>query len=128
MREFLRRVRHLLRRRQFDADLAEEMAFHREMSERSLESSGVDRDEAVHAARRSFGSSALAADQARDVWTPTWLQDAALDLLFTARRLTADLRFTAAAIVGLGLGIGANVMVFTFINALLFREVPFERS
>jgi putative ABC transport system permease protein len=128
MRELIRRLRHLLRRRRFDADLAEEMAFHRAMAERDLEASGVDRAAARLDARRAFGSSALAADRARDVWIPTWLQDAGLDLLFAVRRLSGDLRFTSAAILGLGLAIGANVMVFTFINALLFREVPFEQS
>ncbi|HXI31986.1 MAG TPA: ABC transporter permease [Vicinamibacterales bacterium] len=128
MRELIRRVTHLFRRRQFDADLAEEMAFHRAMTERALEDAGVERRDAALETRRRFGSAALAADRARDVWIPAWLQDAGLDLLFAARRLTADLRFTAAAVLGLGLGIGANVMVFTFINAILFREVPFERS
>jgi putative ABC transport system permease protein len=128
MRELLRRARHLFRRRQFDADLAEEMAFHRAMAERDLEASGVDRESARLEARRAFGSSALAADRARDAWIPVWLRDAGLDLLFSVRRLSADLRFTAAAVLGLGLAIGANVMVFTFINALLFREVPFDHA
>src|SRR3954469_16798394 len=108
MREWLRRARHLFRRRQFDADLAEEMAFHRAMAEQTLEASGAGAREAQLEARRAFGSGALAADRARDVWVSLWLQDAAFDLLFAVRRLSSDLRFTSAAVIGLGLGIGAN--------------------
>src|SRR3982750_3914364 len=122
MRELMRRAMHLLRRRQFDADLAEEMAFHRELAEHGLEQRGASAAEARSAARRAFGSGALAADQARDVWLPPWLRDIAFDLRFAARRLATD-RFTIAAMVALGLGIGANLMVFTFINAIAFREV-----
>ena len=68
MRGLMRRAMHLLRRRQFDADLAEEMAFHREMVERDLEARGVSAAEARNAAGRAFGSAALTADQSRDVW------------------------------------------------------------
>ena len=128
MRELIRRAMHLLRHRQFDEDLAEEMAFHRDMAAHDLEERGASAPEARTAAGRAFGSAALAADQARDVWLPASLCDLAFDLRGTARRLAADLRFTIAAVVALGLGIGANVMVFTFINSLLFREVPFDHS
>jgi predicted permease len=128
MRELMRRAMHLLRHRQFDADLAEEMKFHREMVERDLQQRGVSAAEAHNAAGRAFGSAALAADQARDVWLPAPLRDIAFDLRFAARRLATDLRFTIAAMIALGLGIGANLMVFTFINAIAFREVPFDRS
>jgi len=128
MRELMRRARHVLRRRQFDADLAEEMAFHRDMAAQELEQRGASAADAATGARRTFGSTALAADQARDVWVPVWLRDIAVDLEFAARRLAIDPRFTIGASLALGLGIGANLMVFTFINSLLFREVPFDHS
>ena len=128
MRELMRRAMHVLRRRQFDADLAEEMAFHRDMAAHELERRGASGDDATNGARRAFGSAALAADQARDVWVPAWLRDIAFDVKFAVRRLATDLRFTVGASLALGLGIGANLMVFTFINAIAFREVPFDRA
>ena len=90
MRELMRRAMHVLRRRQFDADLAEEMAFHRDMAAHELERRGASGDDATNGARRAFGSAALAADQARDVWVPAWLRDIAFDVKFAVRRLATD--------------------------------------
>jgi predicted permease len=110
MRQLLQRAWYLIRHRQFEADLAEEMEFHRSMT-----------------TAREFGSAALARNQARDVWIWPWLQDIAQDVRFAVRLLVKDRRFTLAAIVALALGIAANNTVFTFINTALFNELPFER-
>src|SRR6059036_277385 len=109
MRQLLRRAWYLMRKRQFEDDLAEEMAFHRSMT------TGA-----------AFGSGALARNQARDVWIWPWLQDVAQDVRFAVRLLAKDRRFTLAAIVALALGIGANTTVFTFINTALFKDLPFD--
>ncbi|HEY6391846.1 MAG TPA: ABC transporter permease, partial [Bryobacteraceae bacterium] len=50
------------------------------------------------------------------------------DLRFGARMLTKDLKFTAVVVLALALGIGANTTVFTLVNAVLFRGLPFERA
>jgi len=109
MRHLLRRAWYLIRQRQFEADLAEEMEFHRSMT------TGA-----------AFGSGALARNQARDVWIWPWLQDIAQDVRFAVRLLAKDRRFTLAAAVALALGIGANTTVFTFINTVLFKDLPFD--
>jgi putative ABC transport system permease protein len=128
MRAVIRRLRHLLRRRQFEADLSEEMACHRAMAARDREAAGMDPPNAGLAAQRAFGSGALAADRARDVWIAPWLREASQDLRFAARLVVKDRRFTAAAIVALALGVGANTTAFTVVlNALLLRPLPFER-
>ena len=128
MGTLLRRVWHLIRRRRREDDLAEEMAFHRAMVAREEEAAGVSREEAAVAARRRFGSAALAADRARDVWLWPWLADAAQDVRFAARLIVKDRQFSAAAIVALALGIGANTTAFTvLLNGLLLRPLPFER-
>ena len=82
MRELFRRVQYILNRRQREADLAEEMAFHASLS-----------------GQRAFGSGALAQDQARDVWIRTWLQDGIRDLRFAARLLVKERSFTAVAVL-----------------------------
>src|SRR5579862_1579726 len=125
MRALLQRAWYLIRRRQFEADLAEELAIHRDMKERDLVEQGVAPREAAAAARRTFGSAMLARDQARDVWIWAWLQDLAQDVRFAARLLRKDRRFTDAAVVALSLGIGANTTIFTFINTALIKDLPF---
>ena len=85
MRDLIRRVRQLLHWRRFDADMAEEMSFHREMAARDLEARGIEHDAARRAASRAWGSTALAADQARDVWIPVGLRDLTSDIRFVLR-------------------------------------------
>jgi putative ABC transport system permease protein len=123
-RELLRRVWHALRRTRFDADLAEEMTFHREMKQRALEQAGVDPRHATVAADRAFGSGALAANHARDVWVWPWLQDLARDFRLAFRLLAKDWRFTALAATVLGLGIGITNMQAVLVNAICVRGLP----
>src|SRR5262245_53917261 len=109
MRQLLRRLRYVLHRNRLDDELAEEMEFHRSMS-----------------GAAAFGSAALARNQSRDVWIWPWLQDIAQDVRFAGRLLTKDRRFTIAAVAALALGVAANTTVFTFINTVLFKDLPFD--
>ena len=126
-RQFLRRAWYLLRQRQADDDLAEEMDFHSSMTRQDLEARGVEPSEAVSEARRAFGSAALASDRARDVWLWTWLQDGLRDLRFAARLLIKERGFAAVAILTLGLGIGVNNTLFIAVNTACLRGLPIER-
>ena len=126
MRQLVRRVRYAIRRRRLESELAEEMEFHRAMTQQVLEADGLERPDAMRAATRTFGSAALARNQAHDVWIPPWLQDIAQDIRFAARLLVRDWRFTLTALVALSLGIAANNTVFTFINTALFKDLPFD--
>jgi putative ABC transport system permease protein len=127
MRQLVRRVWYVIRHRQLESDLAEEMEFHRTMKEREAGASGLDSFDASLAARRAFGSAALAQNRSRDVWIWPWLQDIAQDLRFAARLLWKDRRFTLAAIAALALGIGTSNTVFTIVNGTLIRALPFDR-
>ena len=122
----LRRLWYLVRQRRLDADLAEELAFHRERTQQDLERQGLPSADAVVEARRRLGNTLLARDDARDVWGWTWLHDIILDARLAVRVLASDPRFTAAAVLALGLGIGVTNSVFTVINTALIRDVPFE--
>jgi predicted permease len=126
MRELLHRVLYFLRRRQSEADLAEEMAFHREMKARDLVQEGSQSAEADRAAQRAFGSTALAGDQARDVWIWPWLQDIAQDFRFAVRLMARDPGFTVVAVVALGMGIGVSNTLFTMVYAHCIRGLPIE--
>jgi putative ABC transport system permease protein len=124
MRQLLRRAWYLLRQRQVDEDLAEEMDFHRAMTQRAIEDRGVDPAEAAFAARRAFGSAALAGDRSRDVWIPRWLQGIGQDVRLAVRTLFANQIVSVVAVLSLALGIGANTAIFSLVNSLVLRALP----
>jgi hypothetical protein len=104
MRKLIRRLWYLARRRQWEADLVEEIDFHRALKQRELEDRGADPTDAAIATRRALGNTLLATDRARDVWIWPWLQDVSQDVRFAGRLLTKDRAFTTVAVFALGLG------------------------
>ncbi len=122
----LRRLWFVITRRQQDDDLAAELEFHRQMKADELRASGLSEPDARIAAQRALGNDVLARERSRDVWIWPWLQDITQDVKFGARMLARDRRFTVAAVIALGLGIGINNSVFTIMNTALLRELPFE--
>lgn len=89
---------------------------------------GMSPEEAKHAALRTFGNSALLKEEAREKWGWTWLEQIGQDLRYGFRTLRHDRGFTIIAILILGLGIGANIAVFTVVNTILLRPLPFRDS
>ncbi|MPZ19965.1 MAG: hypothetical protein GEV06_18925 [Luteitalea sp.] len=79
MRRLIRRLWYALRSHRLDADLAEEIAFHREMKRSEIEKQGVAPAEAAVDARRALGPVLLAREAARDVWIGPWLQSISQD-------------------------------------------------
>ena len=113
MRLLLRRAWHIIRLRQFERDLSDELEFHRQMAHEEFGTARV------------VGNTTLARDDARDVWTWPWLQDISQDARFAVRLLLKDRRFTAAATAALALGIGANTAAFTFLRAI-YQSPPYR--
>jgi predicted permease len=123
--EIWRRLGMVVRRERFDHELDEEMRLHRELKERELMAGGVEKDEAAYAARRAFGNATVLRERGREAWGWRWLQDLATDVRFGARVLRKNPGFTATAVLTLALGVGANAAIFTVVNGVLLRSMPF---
>jgi putative ABC transport system permease protein len=126
--ELGRRLWMLLRRRQFDVDIEEEMRLHRELREQEQAEGGVAPEEAWYAARRRFGNDLVWREESRDMWGWNWLENLFQDIRFGLRMLVKNPSFTALAILTLGFGIGANTAIFTFVDASLLKPLPYPDS
>lgn len=123
----LRRIWFIAMGRRQELDLADEIAFHREMKAQELRAQGVSEADIAAATQRAMGNELTERQRSRDVWVWPWLQDTSQDVRFGARMLAKDRRFTAASVLALGLGIGLNNSVFTIVNTAMLKELPFEQ-
>src|SRR5262245_17569873 len=122
----LRRVHYFIYQRRADSDLVEEIEFHREMRQKELERSGIPRAEAQSKSRLALGNLSIVREDARAVWVWPAVDQLARDVRVGARMLVKTPLFTIFAAMVLSIGIGANVVVFTYLNAVFLRplQVP----
>ena len=125
-KRFRRRLRYWLDHSERQRLLWEEMEFHIESVTQELAAQGMSEPEARAAAHRKFGNMTQKSEEARSTWIAHWMSDLMQDLRHSFRGMRRDAGFTAFTILIAGLGIGASSTVFSVVNALLLRPLPFR--
>ena len=125
-KRFRRRLRYWLDHSERRRLLWEEMEFHIESMAHDLIAQGMSETEARAAAHRKFGNMTQKSEEARSTWIARWVADLTQDLRQSFRGMRRDAGFTAFTILIAGLGIGASSTVFSVVNALLLRPLPFR--
>ena len=123
---FLRRLVHIVTRRQRDAELQEEMHFHQTMKQRELEAAGLSPDEARDATRRAMGNVTVNREAAHAVWVSPDVESLWRDIPYAFRSLRRSPSFTLAAVLALGLGTGSAAAVFSLLDGVVLRPLPYR--
>ena len=127
LREWVHRVLGTLDPRRRDRELEEELRSHLELATDDAQRRGHTPEDAARAARIRAGGVSQAMDALRDQRGLPGIDALVRDLRFGARMLAKDRWITLAAVVALAIGIAANNTVFTIVNAILLRDLPFDQ-
>lgn len=128
VRRLLMWMRALARRNAVEREMQEEMRQHIDRATARLMARGLSRADAHAEAKREFGNMTAIAEQGRDVWRWTLVEDFLFDVRFACRQLERSPAFAIAGALTLALGLGANTAVFAVVDAVILRPLPFPNA
>jgi len=115
-------------RKRIYAELSESMREHLDERVDELLQDGISREDAERIARREFGNPTLLEQRSREVWQWPAIESIMADMKFASRRPVKSPGFTATVILTLAIGIGANTAVFSVLNSVLFKPLPYPKA
>jgi putative ABC transport system permease protein len=128
MRQQMKFWRFWKRGKAREADLERELRGHLDLEAEEQQEAGLSPEEAGYAAQRALGNTVRIKEDVRLASTFQWLETLLQDLRYAFRTLRRDPGFAAVSILILALAIGANIAVFSVVNTLLLRPLPFPDS
>src|SRR5579862_823881 len=124
--QFIMRLQMLFHRGQEGTRLDDELQFHLDQQITENMATGMSREEARHAAMRSFGNPTQLRDETRGTWSWSGLESFIRDARIAARTLLRTPGFALVATLVMALGIGANVALFSIVRSVLLKPLPFK--
>jgi len=121
----IRKLAYLTRRDRFEEDLDTEIRFHLETRIADLESGGLSKADASAQARSEFGSRIRTSEETRSAWSFVWLEQIVADVRFALRSFARRRSFALASILCLAIGIASNALIFSLVNGVLLRDLPY---
>jgi macrolide transport system ATP-binding/permease protein len=122
--DVLRRLRYWIESAKRSEALREEMELHLAEKAAELQADGMTAERARAEARRRFGNVGLKHEESREIWVTRFWSELGQDVRYGWRTMTANKAFSALAVLSLALGIGANTVIYSFMESILLRSLP----